>query len=229
MITKYLHCQKGSALFLILIAVALFAALSYAVTQSGRGGGSIDREEANLKASQIIQYASLVSQTIQRLQLVNGCSDTEISIEYPSGTNVNSVSTLTDNRCHLFESDGGGLTYVEPAVGDPWVFNSSVAIGLSSDPTPHNAELTLIIPNVPTEVCHAINDVMGIEYSGSTVPSGLNSFDTPTTQFTGTYVNNDALGTTVWTDAELVGFDTFCFREQSTDDLFFVHLLLDRT
>ena len=64
--------SNGNALFLILIAVALFAALSYAVTQSGRGGGSIDRETAELNAAQIVQYMGAMQSAVQKLQLY-GC------------------------------------------------------------------------------------------------------------------------------------------------------------
>ncbi len=62
--------QNGNALFLILIAVALFAALSYAVTQSGRGGGSIDREQIAIDAASAIQFASSVEQQITKNSLL---------------------------------------------------------------------------------------------------------------------------------------------------------------
>ncbi|MDD9900044.1 MAG: hypothetical protein OXT65_03610 [Alphaproteobacteria bacterium] len=65
------YTSKGNALFLILIAVALFAALSYAVTQSGRGSGSIDRERLELDIAELMQQAGAIQAHIQRLYITN--------------------------------------------------------------------------------------------------------------------------------------------------------------
>ncbi|MGM0422088.1 MAG: hypothetical protein ACQEQL_03210 [Pseudomonadota bacterium] len=64
--------NNGNALFLILIAVALFAALSYAITQSGRGGGSTDREQVQIKAAELVQKVQMMHSTIQRAYLTGG-------------------------------------------------------------------------------------------------------------------------------------------------------------
>ena len=57
-------------LFLILIAVALFAALSYAVTNSGRGGGGTDREQAEIMAAQMMQFISSLQTAKQRYEIL---------------------------------------------------------------------------------------------------------------------------------------------------------------
>lgn len=73
-----MYAQRGNALFLILIAVALFAALSYAVTRTGAGQGSISREEQLLAFSELDQFNEQLASAISRLVLVNGCALTEI-------------------------------------------------------------------------------------------------------------------------------------------------------
>ena len=65
--------SDGNVLFLILIAVALFAALSYAVTSSSRGGGKgISEEKANMGAAAIEQYVAHLRAEVQRLMIANG-------------------------------------------------------------------------------------------------------------------------------------------------------------
>lgn len=67
--------QRGNVLFLILIAVVLFAALSYAVTRSSSGGGKgISDEKARLGASEIEQYVSLLRTEVERLMITNNCT-----------------------------------------------------------------------------------------------------------------------------------------------------------
>ena len=62
--------EKGNVLFLILIAVALFAALSYAVTQSTRsGGGSADRERSILSSASLTQGPTALRTSLIRMVL----------------------------------------------------------------------------------------------------------------------------------------------------------------
>tara|TARA_Y100001001_G_scaffold164509_2_gene196936 strand:+ start:790 stop:1563 length:774 start_codon:yes stop_codon:yes gene_type:complete len=115
------HPHKGNVLFLILLAVALFAALSYAVTRGERGGVvDVTKEKLDLWSSEIIQYATLMEQTVTRLRLSNGCRDTQISFQRDwdgDGTIEDNADDQhngfapNDGRCHVFDVNGGALPY----------------------------------------------------------------------------------------------------------------------
>jgi hypothetical protein len=98
--------QRGNVLFLILIAVALFAALFYAVTQSSRGGGDADNELAQIAQAESDNCTSSVDATKLRLSLIGGCNEFQISYELPNGSNSN-PSAPSDKSCHVFSPGRG--------------------------------------------------------------------------------------------------------------------------
>lgn len=107
---------RGTALFLILIAVALFAALAYAVTQSGRGGGTIAKEQASLDATQIVQAMAVVQVGVQRM-IITGTPADRLQAgdppdqQYPGAGLDNGWPTFctTGEDC-LFAPAGGGVS-----------------------------------------------------------------------------------------------------------------------
>ena len=103
--------QNGNALFLILIAVALFAALSYAVTNSGRGGSGVDREQAEINASQVLQQVAAIQAQIQRLEIIGNYDQVflDSSAENDSGTCYYSSTGVTPCRTVGILSTDGGL------------------------------------------------------------------------------------------------------------------------
>lgn len=170
--------EQGNALFLILIAVALFAALSYAVTQSGRGSGTVNKEQAMIMAAQITQEAASIQVAVTRMILTGTPKD---SIEY--------MPTTFQNLCTagvncLFSPEGGGAKFPSPPSGaftqditgttnsralvcapnnfGPglclWVAQAKAVDGIgtaAADPFIHYLFLT-------EEVCRAINKGLGI-------------------------------------------------------------------
>ena len=93
--------QRGNVLFLILIAVALFAALSYAVTQSSNpAGNNASKEQADLIAAQIVQSAAGIKFAYDRLN-ISGRYDQihfDDSADNPAGTVYNGTASPGTGR-----------------------------------------------------------------------------------------------------------------------------------
>ena len=158
------NTDSGNVLFLILIAVVLFAALSYAVTQSSRGGGSVDRETNKLIAQKFINFGNSVRVGVQRMQLIEGIDVQDINFgENATGSNA------------IFAAEGGGVAWIDPPPeaydgGGPYVWSFSKpsnnwgAWGVGTDTSGSGAEAFIWIMNLDEDVCKSINELMGHPY-----------------------------------------------------------------
>lgn len=187
-----MRAQKGSALFLILIAVALFAALSYALTQSGRGGGDISKEQAKLYAAQLVQMADDVRQGTQRMALTGTpissiMAGTGGGMYGGIGSDNGFPSFCTTGATCVFASEGGAVSLPLPPreaidMNEPlgwyasnWAgpnsFNSVFVIGLApgeantyavTNVGTDEADDIMVIYPIKKEVCEEINRGLGI-------------------------------------------------------------------
>ena len=110
--------EKGNALFLILIAVVLFAALSYAITQSNRSSGNAGRETNTISGTTITQYTSGIRTGITRM-LLRGTATADLEFHDPA----NYAAPFTNE---VFHPDGGGVGY---QTTDPNVVDAVIPTG----------------------------------------------------------------------------------------------------
>lgn len=193
--------ENGNVVFIILIAIALFAALVFAVTQSNKGGGTINKEQTVLNAAKAIQYSNTIRQAILRLKLTNSCTDDQYnfaSSEWPAaGTlaqngiykyagNVNPWAPV-DKRCNIFDKEGGDVAFQAPTPGandgTHWAISGSNFVeGHGTDGYVVGAsDLVAILPFVTLDVCKEINRNL---HGNTTIPAGILM---DITNFTGTY------------------------------------------
>lgn len=152
--------ERGNALFLILIAVALFAALSYAVTQSGRGGGSIDKEQSLIVASQVTQFPAAVRTGVTRM-VITGTQVTDLDF--------GATSTGADA---VFDSAGGGVIYQSApsnAGGDTtWYFlEDGDNFFIDDIGTNTTNDVMAVLGDVSQTVCDQVNKGLGLTTGGA--------------------------------------------------------------
>jgi hypothetical protein len=220
--------EAGNVLFMILIAVALFAALAYAVTGSTRStGADASRETNTVIASQIIQYSTTIKSSVMRMQLSNSCLDTQISFENAliSGyTNPNAPAT---NICHIFLPSGGAVVFQPPPlpITTPYIFSGQNGFRQHSG-LENNSDLAIILPDIPNDICIEINRKL---FGNASIPTKeLTGQAVSVTKFIGAYdpmgSYNSFTGGSAWADRKY----PLCFYSTAGNKNFFVDILLPR-
>ena len=218
------HTESGNALFYILIAVALLAALSFAVSQSGRSSmNNVGQERARLMASEIIEYADTMTNAVSQVKL-RGYADSEISFENPTVAGYTNAN-CTDSICNIFSPSGGGMIYSSPnslavsATGEEWQFSGAHQIEGSKTT---DGDLVIYLNNVRGEVCEAINELSDVSPSG-TYPQDASAVTL--TAFTGTFGTGDAPNDD---DTSTQLASTACVKLTSPGTLTFYRVLISR-
>lgn len=242
------NSQSGNVLFYILLAVALLAALSMAMSRGNRTGiGMISDEQTKLAAQEIIDYGNTVAAAVQKLRM-RGCRDIDINFSGNNGVSKSTNGTAwnytngnspADGSCHVFHLNGGAITpklisagYIDPSLVAPtslhsqsFFVNSNRVLGLGTESGSAGSELMFWIGRLDKTVCMKINDILGISNPNDNPP-----YDTASclgTPFTGSYTTcANPMGDTV---ADLKGKTAFCNQAyNSPTDYIYYQVLIVR-
>ncbi|MFP4097982.1 MAG: hypothetical protein ACLFP8_02520 [Alphaproteobacteria bacterium] len=227
--------ENGNVLFLILIAVALFAALSYAVTSSTRSSGNQGSEETRLISSaQITQFPAAVTNAVFRM-IISGVTVEEIRFNRPQADEFDNLQSI---EFGVFHPSGGGVSYspapadvmADGAPGD-WVFNAEMEvpdIGLSGI---GGNEIIAFLVGLRKSICLKINEEYGL---GAVVPELEGSHSALYTK----RMYNDGSSDYEIPEEDVPDIDdgagTFdgqpfgCFEDRNTGKYVYYHVVLER-
>lgn len=172
--------ESGNVLFLILIAVALFAALSYAVTQSSRSGGGDTGEKTLVSSSQITQYPASVRTSIVRM-VIAGTAVDDLAFDDPSLFTANLTTDALKARGVFYPSPpGGGATYqnsppdaMSNGAQGNWIFTANYAVqNIGSNVAGAGNDVIAFLPGITKGLCAKLDSQLGITMVGGVPPTG---------------------------------------------------------
>lgn len=189
------YSERGNAVIFILLAIALFAGLSYSFMRGAKSGaGSVSPQQAKMQAQELANFFSSTGRGFHKLRQ-KGCSENDISFSNPADTGAyigvnDSTTAPPDKSCHIFESNGAGLKMNidvekyqitrEQITADYTAANlyqhdniyfrlpsqSIIGVGTSAN------EFLMFINFVKPEVCKAYNDILANVIDSSVMDAG---------------------------------------------------------
>lgn len=226
--------NRGSALFMILMAVALFAALAFTFSRGlQQGSESLSDRQAELAASDILGFASKTERALSKM-LQGQRSETEISFEGLTGAAANAACTT--DPCKVFS--GGGVSPSYPVLrwldstqsGQPfygtWYVTARICvpgIGTSACAGSSGTDLLLILPYIRQNLCEKINLKIGIA-APIPSPSSFGAIDNGG-RFDGSFSPG---GLTLWDDAAISDRSSGCVADTGSNTHHFYQVLISR-
>lgn len=170
--------ERGNVLIYVLIAIALFAALSFTLGRQTdtSEAGTLDEERANLYATQLITYASQVKSVYDQMEMNGALPDSAIPgdrysdfIDFvlPNDTSGFNDPNTANNIYKIYHPEGGGLT--RASLPANMIDDSNIGAGLppadwylgrfnDMDWSTPDPDILLVAYGIAEAVCASINE-----------------------------------------------------------------------
>ena len=234
--------QKGNVLFIILISIALFSALTYTMARTSRTVSYSKDSDDHAKIQEVLSFAEKVTSAIGRIHFQNDCRTSQITFTQEIGDGYENIASPNDERCNVFSYKGGAVKYLTPPeqlldnshstdeLFGEYIFTGNVCldkIGTGTvddsceDDGIQNEELILFLPWVKETVCRTINSIL----SNPTLLEDVGtSFDN--TKFNGNFSDGFAISDSLGGKTYNIG----CFKSNISPDegYHFYYTLLEK-
>ncbi len=215
--------QRGNAMIYVLIALALFGALTLTLSSQNEqaDGEEISDEQAELYAVELIEYAASAKNVVDQM-IMTGTSINELDFVNPSSAGFD-----TPPHIHkVYHPSGGGLNYQAG-------FNENIIDGFSAgwyvmsetnvEWTPTTADdVILSALRVSEKVCATINKKITGSLDIPQTAIGLNNLFDPNNVAKGDFLN-----TSCTTDA-CIGYPSLCVQNITDLDYGFFNIVAAR-
>ena len=239
----FLKNNSGNILFVILIAVALFAALTFAISHSTNvSQNSTVRETSTINGSVLTQYVASIRSTILRMRN-DGRTIFELQFNAPAD-----FGSLTSQSFGVFHPSGGTVIYqtapsdLRDIQGDnptgQWIFtyNFEVSnVGTSVAGNLNGNDLIAFQVGIKEEVCSQINQRLGLPTLPIPTITNQSYASDMITSTQSYYVDHDyvlpvsefVIGAGAG-DAALSGQLEGCYHEDQSDNYVYYGVMIER-